>query len=82
MNVPPLLLQSLDAIYRLPGECPRVSAVHLAERLGVELPQAEERTGALEGMGLLGTETSGRIVFTPEGERLALGLMIIVLSRR
>ena len=71
----PLLLESLETIYRLERERPPASLHHLARRLGVGKDVAAERLLALQGGGLVTTETGGRIALTTEGRRLALGLI-------
>ncbi len=75
MTVPPLLLECLDAIYRQEHERPPASPAHLAKRLGIEKEQTRERVAALEALGLVRAEISGRIILTPEGGRIALGLV-------
>lgn len=75
MSVPPALLECLDATYRLEQERPPASLAQLAKRLGLGKTAADERVLALQGLGLVRTEVSGRIRLTAEGERLALGLI-------
>ena len=74
-GVPPLLLESVETIYRLDQERPPASLSQLAKRLGVDKDRAAERLLSLQGMGLVRAEAPGRIALTSEGQRLALGLI-------
>jgi DtxR family Mn-dependent transcriptional regulator len=71
----PPLLDCLDAVWRCEQEHAPVTAALLAKRLGAGTAAVAEWLLALQGSGLVSTEPSGRIRLTPDGERLALGLV-------
>lgn len=74
-EVPPGLLEGLEAIYRLHGEGAAVTPDALRRRLGLGEATVLERVLALQGRGLVRGEPSGRLELTDEGRRLALGLV-------
>lgn len=71
----PLLLECLDAIYRLEREEPPALLASLARQLGLDRAATTERVLALEAQGLVRTDLSGRIALTAGAERVALGLL-------
>lgn len=73
--MPPLLLECLDAIYRVEREQAPAFLASVAERLGRDRAVVTEQVLALEARGLVSTDLSGRITLTAEAERLALGLL-------
>lgn len=75
VRVPPPFLECLEAIYRLEQEGTSASPARLGKRLGLGEAQVMERFLGLQGMGLVETSTSGRILLTTEGERIAVGLI-------
>lgn len=74
-RVPSPFLECLEVIYRLEREGVSVSPSRLAKRLGLGEAQVMERLLALQGMGLVETSPSGRVLLTPQGERIAVGLV-------
>jgi DtxR family Mn-dependent transcriptional regulator len=75
VDVPPPLLDCLDAVYRLQREGGNVAAGRLARRLEVDATTASERVLALAGLGLLQRDGEARILLTTAGQRLAIGLV-------
>ena len=69
-----VLLESLDAVYRLDREG-SATVARLAKRLHLEEDVAKSRVRDLEGRGLVRAEPPDRLVLTKEGERIALGLV-------
>ena len=69
-----VLLESLDAVYRLDREG-SATVARLAKRLHLEEDDAKSRVRDLEGRGLARAEAPDRLVLTKEGERIALGLV-------
>lgn len=74
-RLPPLLLESLDAVHRLTLEGTTAAVAQLARRLGAGKAVVTERVLALQSMGLVQADLSGRILLTAEGLRLAVGLI-------
>jgi DtxR family Mn-dependent transcriptional regulator len=71
----PFLLECVEAIYRLGRERAPVSLVQLGKRLETGRSATMERLLALQGQGLVRAGDPDRIRLTPEGERVALGLV-------
>ncbi len=71
----PVLLECLDAIYRLGRERTPTTLAHLAKRLDLAKPVATERVLALQAIGLVKGDIAGRITLTAEGDRVALALV-------
>jgi DtxR family Mn-dependent transcriptional regulator len=71
----PFLLECVEAIYRLGRERAPVSLVQLGKRLEIGRSATMERLLALQGQGLVRAGDPERIRLTPEGERVALGLV-------
>ena len=74
-EVPPALLECLDALSRLEREAPPASRAALAARLGIDETRAAERLGELETRGLVRSERDGLLRLTSTGERIALRLL-------
>ncbi len=74
-RIPSPFLECLEAIYRLEREGVSVSPSRLAKRLGLGEARVMERLLALQGMGLVETSPSGRVLLTPGGEQIAVGLV-------
>ncbi|MBI2216927.1 MAG: metal-dependent transcriptional regulator [Candidatus Rokubacteria bacterium] len=74
-QVPPLLLETLDAVHRLALERASPTPALVARRLGVAKSVAAERVLQLQAMGLVHAEPSGHLTVTPEGRVLAVGLV-------
>ncbi|OGL03246.1 MAG: hypothetical protein A3E31_14030 [Candidatus Rokubacteria bacterium RIFCSPHIGHO2_12_FULL_73_22] len=74
-EVPPALLECLDAVARLEREAPPASRAALAARLGLDEAAAARRLRELEARGLLRTERGGRLRLTAAAERIALRLV-------
>lgn len=75
MTPAPPLLECLDAIYRTEQERPPASVLQVARRLGIGPALATERALALQGLGLVQAEPAGRLLLTPQGQRIAVGLV-------
>jgi DtxR family transcriptional regulator, Mn-dependent transcriptional regulator len=71
----PYLLECLETIYRLERERAPVAVAQIGKRLGLGRAATTERILALQGKGLVQTEDPERVALTPEGERVALGLV-------
>jgi DtxR family Mn-dependent transcriptional regulator len=71
----PHLLECVEAIYRLGRERAPVTLVQLGKRLEVGRAATMERLLALQAQGLVRARDPERVTLTPEGERVALGLI-------
>jgi DtxR family Mn-dependent transcriptional regulator len=71
----PHLLECVEAIYRLGRERAPVTPAQLGKRLGLGRAAAMQRLLALQAQGLVRARDPERITLTPEGERVALGLV-------
>ncbi len=71
----PILLECLDAIYRLGRDRRGASPDRVAKRLGIEPSVAAQRIRSLEKKGLVSAEAPHRLALTDEGRRIALGLV-------
>ena len=74
-SIPGVLMECLEAAWRLERERPAAGLETLTRRLGIGKAAATEHVLALQGRGLLDTDLSGRIRLTGEGRRIALGLI-------
>lgn len=73
--IPPSFLECLEAIYRLEQEGTPPSLALLGKRLELGKPLVMERALGLQGIGLIETRPTDRVVLTAEGERIAVGLV-------
>jgi DtxR family Mn-dependent transcriptional regulator len=71
----PYLLECVEAIYRLGRERAFAALPQVGKRLGLGRAATIERIFALQSKGLVQAEDPERITLTPEGERVALGLV-------
>jgi DtxR family transcriptional regulator, Mn-dependent transcriptional regulator len=75
-QVPPAILEALDAVHRLAVvERASPTSALVARRLGIPKSTAAERVLALQTIGLVHADLSGQLTLTAEGRHQALGLM-------
>lgn len=67
--IPVSFLECLEAIYRLAQDGAAVSLDSLGRRLGLNKTLVTEKVLGLQGMGLVETNVSDRVLLTPEGRR-------------
>ena len=75
VDIPFSFLECLEAIYRLVQDGTPVSLDSLGKRLGLNKALLTEKVLSLQGMGLVETKPSNRVLLTPEGRRIAVGLV-------
>jgi DtxR family Mn-dependent transcriptional regulator len=73
--LPPVLLETLDAIHRLTLERSAPTPALVSRRLGVPKATVSERVLSLQAMDLVRPQDSGHLSLTAEGRALGLALM-------
>jgi Fe2+ transport system protein FeoA len=73
--IPVSFLECLEAIYRLARDGAAVSLDSLGKRLRLPRPLVSERVLGLQGLGLVEAKPSDRVLLTPDGRRIAVGLV-------
>ncbi len=74
-EIPFSFLECLEALYRLAQDGAPVSLDSLGKRLGLNKSLVTEKILGLQGMGLVETKPSDRVLLTPQGRRIAVGLV-------
>jgi len=74
MRLPVVLLECLDAVYRLNREG-TASISRLAKRLHLDESMVKGRVRELQAKRVVRAETADQLVLTAEGQRIALGLV-------
>jgi DtxR family Mn-dependent transcriptional regulator len=75
MDLSPQIQDYLKNIYQLQSEHPQVPTTALAERLGVSAPTVSSMMRKLAELGLATHQPYKGVHLTPEGEKLALGVL-------
>lgn len=75
VDIPFSFLECLEALYRLAQDGAPVPLDSLGKRLGLNRALVTEKILGLQGMGLVETKPSDRVLLTPEGRRIAVGLV-------